>query len=489
MNQRPRSRATLIMLALAWLVPSLAIAQKKEASAARSSFSFEPKETETVLAWAIQLVRAGRLEEATQRLKQVPHADPRLAREADRIQALASYRVELLESKVGKAVRLAEGAEISRVTAFADGQVELKDKVRSWAVPVTAIGPEALIAIQGRRAISGDHEWIAGYLRLLTGDSSFERYLSDEEEPDRALMADAGDYAKLAGIGRAAQILNDLGSESDPAVALDLLRSLTSQRDLPMVQSRLVSLREHAAGIVARSFDPSSLETLGLHAKIEKTDAGTPRLVYDFEDAKELEDFIEDKDYLEFDRGRLRGKARELPTRFELKNGALELQGASCIRQVLRFRAPMKVRYRVTYKSAPQDPNPVLIVGICADERESHVGFENVNRLYSLDRQNGVRKRRLFQEAKLLAEKSYSIELEHDGAQTAKVTVDTNWRQVQCGPTKQGHVILWFQTENGVRIDRLEIEGAVVLDERAKRLWVDSRLTELGFAASATKDE
>ncbi|MEQ8764373.1 MAG: hypothetical protein RL885_10630 [Planctomycetota bacterium] len=466
--------APLVLLAI---LPASLIAQEKAKAFDRSRLGFTPERSETALGLAIELARLGDLDRARSVLAPFA-AEERVAREIERLEALSAFRDELLQSKLGKAIRLTEGAEISKIRAIEEDRIELSSKAGDETVPLSRIGAVELTSIQGRRRVSGDQAWISDYLLLLIGEEDPSRFLDDDD----VLSIDAASFQELRKIGRAAQRLEALARLESSSLALVQIEGLAELRDLPLVQERLPVLRQYARELIFQSFDPSSPEGLGIQAKATRSPDGQLLLTYDFQDAEQLQDFAADPEWYSINRRRLLGKGKETPVVFEVEGGGLEMKGASCYRHALAFEAPINIRYKVIYHDATDDPNPYFMMGMVAQKDESHIGFENVTRLYSINRKDAVQRAK-FLDTSFIAGNLYSIELEHQGGDKAKVTIDTNWREVESQGMKSGGIVLFFQAVNGVRLEQLEIEGTPVIDEATKQQWINARLEKLGLSA------
>lgn len=460
----------------------------------------EPEAARTYLALALQRARAGRLADAIARIEAGLAAngdDPlaaRMQRELERVRTLQATRDSFLASLVGSKTRLRadlpQGKLSATVDGLEDGVLQLgRNKLDLETLSVEAIPAVDLADTMDFRVAEHGPAWVGPYGQLLGGESRWDRDL-EESDAATALRTDAEDYEELLHAGLAGAALEQLASTPLPETVADaraingaVADLLERYGDVSFVREKHDPLRGLARRAWSEIYDVEGLAEL-LQADVELGESGYPKIVYEFDDGSQAEDFEPVENYLEARRAELPvlGKEAANPS-LVVRNGALEGIGALCYRHKLTFETPMTVRWSVKYGSG-KDKTANFWIGVCDDRQENYVAARDIFDLQAVDLPSRLTELVLAEGTRTLTSaKPYKVELRHDGA-VAHLVVDGKPRgEIRCGSRRSGGFFLWLHSDVKIELQRLEIEARVSPSflEVGRVEWVEERLEEMGL--------
>lgn len=414
----------------------------------------------------------------------------RVAAERDRLRDLRATRDAYLAALVEEKDRLrwtdAAGERHSaRVTGREDGVLLLEEGERR---PVSSLGAEDLARSMGRDVAEYGPAWVDAYLDLLAGDERWDRGL-DTGSPEGAALAADEALPGLVAEGRRRARLARLARTPLPEKPAEVRARLAEIAELaaaegsPSVEVARPGLRALAAVILGRQWD-----TTGLRRRLKgdlETEGDRVRIVYEFDDPEELEDFASADGYLQ-------ERAVELPPvqvaepGWKVKGGNLEGRGAVALRHLVGLEAPLEVRYQLLYGRAQpgQALNATLLMAVCDDGDGSYVGAWDLFDLEAIDRATGYVRTAYEQgERKIPPARSIDVELEHDGEKAHLRVGGRDVREVATGKRDRGTTLLWMHGDAVIAVRRLEIRGTLLEDteDPARAAWVEEELGKLGF--------
>jgi hypothetical protein len=398
----------------------------------------------------------------------------RLEREAARLAAFAAARTRFLERCLAEKRKLRlelDGKAVVGVVAeVAADRLTLADaRGRPVEAPIAAVNPLLLLQKSGELGIELGDARTRAFAALLAGRAGWSKGLDAASAEDAALAADGAQDFGLIGAGAASAALLELARAPLPADAPAAERTLATLKTLleshakeAVVVARRDLLRQLARVALARRFDARGLEGAGLAAKVVALDGGRIRLVYEFADAKELDDFA--------------ATAQLHPSwdAFEIllpkekwahgvANDALRLVGRGCLRHRLTFDGPLHVEYRIQYGSVGAGLSGFATARIAlADDGEgtmvTNLDLACVDAIDGRTRASAcsdpAARRTPADPAQL-----YDVELDFDGA-TAELKVGGRpGQRLEAGLPARGDVAIYWKSDASIQIARLVIEG------------------------------
>ena len=218
-----------------------------------------------------------------------------------------------------------------------------------------------------------------------------------------------------------------------------------------------------------------------LHGAFEPLGGGRVRLTYDFDDAAELNDFVE-FEYLESIRksfGPVRAKER---VGFQHERGAIVAIGEACARHVLGFQSPMTVTCRFSYvRRVSDDDLWRFSLGACGDwEGLSFVRTFDLDGLAVGDA-GSYENKMSTPRVGVLPKKNYEIGLRNDGETVTTFLDGDDMQSLPVGAATSGNVFLFVHSDRPIRVDRLVIEGTIDPEglERSRAEWVRGKVADL----------
>jgi len=476
------------------------------AAAIHPELIYTARTAEGRLAAAVGRARSGDYEGAIEALEVALEKDgdgadrERIERELARLHALVAARDSYFESLAGgtKKVRIetGEGTTAGRVKSLADGVLTITVKRDvELELPITDVSPETLNKIVGKKVSNFGEPWVLAFLRLLAGHDDWDKGLPQASEPGNLLREDAGaDLERLVRYGHAIERLHEWAMIEMPENTRDrkkLFRAVTElaldYRDVPPVEERQSQLRDFAARLLGAVFDAEGLSGI-LNGDVKYLEDGVVRITYDFDSAKETEDFTKVVGYLDHRRAdRFKLKQTEEESSFAQKGGNFEGRGAVCYRYLLEFEAPLKLEYELLYGRARPGKGMLanFLMGICDDGEGNYVGCFDLYDLEVINEPTAYVVTNYHEgERPIQAAKTYKITLRHDGE--SKVTLEVGGelqREINCGPLRSGGIFFWVHSEISVALKRLVIEGKVSAEHqsKARESWIAAELLDAGF--------
>jgi len=453
------------------------------------ALALEPSEREERLALALHVAMAGDCEAALARLGD-PAADPadelgrRTALERERIQAWIGLRDAVLAEFAGDGKTLAleiGGKKVS--TAFTrEGDELVLARGPEKRISVRALAPEMLLPSIPKERFTGAEEWLKIYPYCVTGNAKWKRLTTSHSSSD-ALKQDAEEtYPDLWSLGEVALALEELAARPAPTSATEAracvaaIGALLAQRERACVARRAETLASLAERGLHQAAAALSLADL-VHGRIETPKEGITRLVYDFSDPLQAEDWFRDDAYLAEVRRQLDPvRAGDESSAFAPGPKGFQGNGAVTWRHRIEFEAPVRVRYQVRWEPTETSNGQVFAfaMGILGDAGERHVRCAELGFLYVDERDGRYLARRPKGDAVVQLGQTYEIELVHDG-QHARVLVDGVERaDGDAKARKEGSVFLWCHSDLLISVPRIEVEGRVTADTlaRLRAAWV-----------------
>jgi len=348
----------------------------------------------------------------------------------------------------------------ARVLALEDGAVVVepnrsgKDRLAPGDLDALALAQE--IHPQGK------NEWARLVPYALREDPRTRKLLKDAEGEAGGLLADArDDYPGRLRLGRMLARIQALGRAPVPATRgeaeaqLAEVRALrTEGADIAAVQRKDPALLERARALLEA--EVALLDTPELFGgTLEPLEGERVRLIYDFDDPRELDDF-EACTYPVLATQRLPGI--EVPDQpFHLENGRLVALGQAALRSRFELGAPLSVRYRLAYAEAP-DAEPILYfyLGIADDRAEHFVTAINFCTLLVRDGQKSDQK--TGKQFPIHIGALYTLEMFHDG-QKVSLRCEGQEVSVPAGGRRDGALFLRAHSVNPVQLPELVLEG------------------------------
>lgn len=479
-----------------------------DASFAPGNFALSPEEAEAQFGAVLYLVGRGAVSQALKWIDQFKEAEgskgnaSRLERERKRIERFDRFRREFFAAKKGRSVYFPMNGKTSicKIVNFEDDTLFLqpvKPRGPATKVPVSEVGPEVLLTALGKIKkidMKSYETWLNGYLRILSGKPDFEEYLCEGGAEAESLRKDAEGYAKPLQQGEAAWVLESLAglnpamNKEEARDSLIKLKALKPHQDLDIVRRRRDDLKACAQTVLSVLAKPQELMARKLYGKIDISAESKIKLAYSFDNEAELEDFVEEKEYLKDLRSHCEKQTGKLRSEFIIRDGSLKALGATCLRHVLPFSSPFRVRYRFRFNSS-SDPKskktPLLLLGTCDDSYGSFIGCSNLGLLQVLDFREGFFRFKAPIFKPIYTGKIYEIQLVHNGQGQIESFVDGKAETcISSGPRQRGKLFFWLHSEFEVEIEELQIQGILDSDslKEFETEWIKTELEAMGFA-------
>mgnify|MGYP001201331799 CR=1 FL=1 len=405
-------------------------------------------------------------------------------RELRRARAWIAVRDAYLAALVasGKPLDFTVGgrAHKAKVLALAQGRLQLEQN-RSGRASLALDELDALALAQAIKPAGGPDDWARLLPYVLRGDGRARKLLAEDGGEASALLRDAReDYPARLRLGAAAARIEELAARPVPATPdetrtqLDELVALKAEHgELALVQRKSDALRGRARALLARQIEllgPSSL----LAGKLEVLADDNVRISYAFDDARELADFSA-ANYPALARKALGVESTE-DVPFHLEEGQLSATGQASLRTLVDLGAPLSVRYSVEYVYRDETQGTAMAVGLCDDGREHFVWALNSEHLQRYEA--GGNDHAHGPGATFFMNTPYAMELVHDGARVKFLCEGTEQRSLAAGGRQSGAVFLCTQSNQPIRLARLEIEGKLLSNsfERLAQAWVEREL-------------
>jgi len=408
-----------------------------------------------------------------------------LRAETDPAEPRARLGRELERARAWVALRDAWAAELARTHGTLElvhAEKKLRAKVRALAAGVFELEPgrgpervplEELPALGLAQQIAdpgGADAWARLYPYVLAGDPRARKLLKEDGGPASALLADAReDYPARLALASVCRALLALGSEglpdtpADVRAGLDALKAwIRSAEGLALLERKRPALRTRAEALLRRE-----VELLGPHTvlagRFEALGADRARLTYEFDEARELDDF---------ELGRYPALTRKaLPETgvesepFAVQGGRLVGFGETSVRSRFTLGAPLTARYTLEFANRGATGNDTLALGLCDDGQEHFLWLFNMITLQM--RVPGAAEGAGLPIDAIYLDTTYEITVTHDGAHASYEVEGTASPVIDAAARTQGAVFLFAHCTNQARVERLVLEGRLLPDSFA----------------------
>lgn len=406
-----------------------------------------------------------------------------------------AYLAELAATGVDLHLRDWQGSRLKAGVAGVEaGRVQLLDDgAEPASIELSEIKPVDLADTMGKRAESLAPGWVRLYPYCASGHPKWKnlrRRDSSQEVADLKRDAESF-YPGALATGRVAlvlELLRSAGAPEDAAAAkvcLERVRSIwPAEAERPLVASRRDALEALARRALAFRFEDLGLESL-VHGDLQRAGEGRVRLRYDFRDRAQAQDFLEDSECLADHRDEVAPLAFPERATFAVGRGSISGHGATALRHVLEFEAPLEVSYDVTWEARSGQPVSALrfLLGLCADGYGNAIMVEGLGHLTAYDKRAGYVQQAFVDASTIMVGDSYTFVVKHDG-ETVSVSVDGRpVSRAKAGPLTRGGLFLWLQSDLDVTVRDLVIEGSVPASSlaAARQALVEAELVALGF--------
>ncbi|MBL8843738.1 MAG: hypothetical protein JNL90_19610 [Planctomycetes bacterium] len=459
----------------------------------------EPLPPEARLGMALRRAGDGDLDGAKGALEalraELPAGDPlaqRAQRDVERLVELSAARREFLLAAKGDKRKLKfdhDGAARSGTAQEVEGDVLLLSGAKGVVerVPLAAIGCEELLRTMSEWKRETGSATARAFAALLAGRKAWAKGIAGATPPEVALRDDGAQAAALLKSGAAAALIESLARAPRPATvahgeaALEQVRALLTQhRSEPLVLARLPALRTLAAFAAAPLFEARGLPGLGLAGKVESLGEGRLRVTWDFEDAKQAQDFEPAPVRVE-----LHGSyALQYPiadSYLKVEKGALRMRGKAAWRCKVAFAAPLTCRYQFSYV----EPKPYIencrcsvSILVCDDGGKRLI---NTLDMAGVEARDGAKFESDNDATRTDWDVAYDVTLTHDGKQATLRCEGFPQRQVPVGTRQSGQFGVMTYSDVEVTLDLLVLEASLDPTELARRreAWLEQELAAL----------
>jgi len=483
---------------------------KADPAAAAAEPPFQPSELaafgetpRTLLAGIVDTAACGDLRSAIQRLIGVLEGESldeaaraRAQRELYRLEALEQARRAALAACAGDKnkirVEIEGKAHAGTVSRVEDERLYLQlTSGGETDLSLSAVDSAQMMKLVSDKKVAIEDPATVAYLSLLAATGHHKKLLEGRAEPLAALRADAGEYAELRKEGEAIRRLQGLSQRVLPddsegaASLLEEIKALWTQfAGTECVTDRRSGLRGFARAILARQFDDDPVGRMRLHGRPESLEGDRLRLHYEFDDAKEIEDFSLENEYL----AEFRATLSPLHTRPEqveitVSRGMLTGVGGACLVHRLPLKTPLTVSLEMYWQSASsaaEDWQIGMDVILCDDGHGSRLTYDCGVGLTAMDKKSGHTDSSQ-KMCSWLLDTAYSFKIVHDGTGVEALMDGQPHSKILAGPLVGGRVLLWLHSDFYACLKRLVIEGCVDpagLTE-PRNQWVSARLKEI----------
>jgi hypothetical protein len=484
--------------------PAPAPAELVHASFAPAMLAPDAADAEAQLALALSDARAGDLEQARSSLAALAALAPaqpwpaRIAREEARLAELALLRAAYLEYLRGSGGKLAfkhKGKDVmAAVTGVEGGLVKLgENKLGLPSVPLASLEPYEIAKVAAKKEMQGAAQpWARFYAYLIAGDTRWEKLLKDDSPAAAELRADAPGYAQLLRTAQTARELFELSrlplprEASEAAARLERVqRLLAAGAGSALLERRIEALRQLARAALAAQSGAGGPSTF-LRGKWTELGDGRGRLLYEFDDPAEGEDWVKVPGYLASERkGYPKLTHLEAQSSFAVEKGALRGVGSAFYRLALGFRGPLKLRYTFHYDEIRQAyPSPYMYWTLCDDGAGSGYYSSCNGQLHIEDVKHDESRTITPEDSQAFDfDKNWEIGFDFDGSKLDSTLQGAARSTMPAGRLARGFVGFLAHSELPIVFLRVEIEGLPDPDSLAqlREAWAARSLRALGF--------
>jgi len=422
------------------------------------------------------------------------------ARELRRITALGKLRSDFLLSlkTCGKRVSINHSGQRIKaiVKSFDEKKVVFKlPKNKTIVVPLKELTPAWLEKGIRDRRYKEAPDWLKAYAGLLSDTKSWERWLKRGGLDADELQKDVPVIQERLKSGRLVYLLNNMGSSALPADEIEADLCLQKIfilyedfKDAKIMKEKEKALRGLASHAYAKIFDSLDLkETLDLQGEITSKDNNEVRLIYDFSDAAQLNDF-ESIEYLADFREKLHDvETSKEDTYYKIEDKGLGFSGQGCLRLKLALQAPLKVSYAYIltargYEEADTLPFIDFRIGACDDGFGNCILTKCDGSISASHKPSSFYEEDALDKAGFLRiDVTYHNKLVVDGKDATTFMDGEKLYSVKCGPLEKGNLFVWIHSDAHLILNKLIFEGKV--DEAflsAKRIdWVIEKMKSI----------
>jgi hypothetical protein len=293
--------------------------------------------------------------------------------------------------------------------------------------------------------------------------------------------------------GLAAKVVDELSRTPPPKTRAEAEPVLRTLRDLLKAHGRTpcVALKKDALSRCARSaLEATVLDYDGadfVRGKLTPAADGAMTLAYEFDDARELEDFQIAKGHLaEWRAKHGSGSNKEEESVGKIEDGQLLLRGNAMWRLPIGFIAPftMRVKYsRGHVEEGKLHRMPSLGFSVCDDGKDSYVHVSAYGSVYSVDAKTGTMSQAGPESSVYVPNQTYELDIVHDGRKVAAILDGNAVAKAEVGLLRGGGIEILAVCDNDAALHRIEITGKIDRGSLAAagKAWVKRSLLEMGF--------
>jgi hypothetical protein len=481
------------------------IARQDPQASGTSAYLPAEDDVEMRYALALSVARRGDLDAAIATLAELAARPPQgelgahVASDLERTRLFQALRAKYLASlaESGGELRLEiKGREITFVVQTVEPE---RVVFRNTAFGIGSVPLAELDSIQIAKQISRDFDgesgrWVRLYPYVLAGDERGPQFLKrdckDLPEGDK-LLADAEQwYPAMVSLADAAALFAELAAnpsamtgERAKEVLASIKELVAKHGELEAVRGRIPQLRELATHCLEQTYDAKDLIEQ-LAGRVENLENGGLKLVYEFDQDKELKDFKTTPAYPAERIAVLPPlKAHATQGVFELKKSALVAAGTQSWRHIMPFKGPITVRCRMQVEPTTRGGAPTCfwMIGACDNGAESYVALQELGTAIAIDLPTSHSAYADVAAAKrLMTGTPYDLELVYDGQTVRTKVAKQVVKEVPAGARSYGDVFFLVHSDSPVRFDRIEIEvqpGG--MGNRGP--WLREKLREMGL--------
>ncbi len=464
----------------------------------------DPDDAEANSAHALLAVRDGDLEGGLQELRalagrplEAPWSE-RIPHDIARVEELLKLRdgfLSYLQQSGAVLVLKYKGHDLPAVVeSLESGRVRLRSNEMGvpW-VPLSDIDPLLVARSATKPEMQGAAQpWARAFACILGGDARWERLLKDGEAGARELRADAAEYQgrmRTATVARALFELSKLplpraAKESDACLER-VSALLVAGAGSPLLVRRLDALRQLALACLAARSAEAGLGSL-LHGKWTPLADERGKLVYEFDDPAEAQDWIKLPGYRKSERDSMGNIGiDEKASSFNIANGAWQGSGSAAYRLAIGFSGPVTLRYSFRYLQIKTKYNqPYFAWLLCDDGQESAYRSPPSGEIYVEDHAHfDVRGMQLPDRPSFDWKKDWSVEFSYDGKGLASKLQDKSRASLPAAELASGAITLVVHSQLVIVFQRIEVEGRIdpAALERLRSAWAAQELKKLGF--------
>jgi hypothetical protein len=360
-------------------------------------------------------------------------------------------------------------------------------------VPLREIDPLLVARSATKPEMLGEAQpWARAFACILGGDARWERLLKDDQPGARELRADAKEYLermRTAGVARGLLELSKLPlprTSKEADACLERIRALLGAGSgSGLLVRRLDALRQLARACLAARSSESGLGGL-LHGKWTPLEGERGKLVYEFDDPAEAQDWIKLPGYRKSERDSMGSIGiDENASNFSVSEGALRGSGSAAYRLAVGFSGPVTLRYSFRYLQVKTKYNqPYFAWLLCDDGQESAYRSPPSGEIYVEDHAHyDVRGMQLPDRPAFDWKKDWNIEFSFDGKNLSSKLQDKTRATLPAAQLASGGITLIAHSQLAIVFQRVEIEGRIdpASLESLRGTWAAAELKKLGF--------